>query len=53
MAMLTRCERRGHRWRVLGFDPANSVFKALVFLRCTRCQEGITAEILSVGEAEG
>lgn len=47
MFMLSRCERRGHRWRVLGFDPGFAGFPAMVFLRCTRCHDGITTEIVS------
>ncbi len=45
MSLLTRCEKRGHRWLVLGFNPAFAGTPDLVYLRCTWCHQTLTAEI--------
>lgn len=45
MSLLMRCEKRGHHWRVLGFNPAFAGTPDLVYLRCTRCHQTLTAEI--------
>lgn len=54
MSVLTPCEKRGHRWRVLGFNPAFAGMPDVVYLRCTRCHQTLTAEITdrTIGASE-
>lgn len=41
------CKRRGHKWRVIGFNPAFSLgHKDHVHIECQRCGRSIVAEIL-------